>query len=328
MASGVRGGGGASTGRPDIGRERPMDNDRGGGNGQGGRGGSAAPRGGGGAGTGRPAAGKERPIDRPGGGQGGSGGGTFIGGSGQTRDQMQTQDQLGANVANAQNDYNDRDNNLAENIGNFIAGMFGFNEMDPTAPGFSQPGAPGQTGQADWGFDPAGLIGGGLAGAFGVPVIGGFLADQISSALGRPLQVNLGPSVFGGPTTDPITGEVTPGETTVSGPSMTVRDRDQRDTFYGAPPALAGFGGGVANVSPTSSTFLGVDPAPVQPNPPPAPQVPLPDGLSPTEPVAPGDVSIDPGNTGLSASDLASLFQQMGSRIYRGKNRSGNQIIT
>ena len=295
---------------------RNADGSRAGGNqgrdgGVSGRGGRAAtPRGGGGASTGRAVSDPHGLAGGPRGG-GGRGGGTFQGGTGQTRDTMQEQDQIGANVANAQRDFNNEGNGLAEQVGNFLASMAGFNEMDPTRPGYSQPGAPGQTGQADWGFDPAGLIGGTMAGAFGVPLVGGFVADQISSALGRPLEVNLGPSVFGG----------LDGETTVSGPTMTARDPNDQSTFFGAPPQLAGFGNGVANVASGKSTFTGTDPAAPAPTPePPAPEPELPDIDGPITP--PNGVNIDPGNTGIPAGDLASLFQRLGSRVYKGKNHS------
>ncbi len=127
----------------------------------------------------------------------GGGSGSFQGGSGLTRDKMRAQDQIGANVAQAQRDYQGRGDSFIDRVGNAFAGAFGFNEMDPTRPGYSAPGRPGMTGRADWGFDPVGLAGGLAGSAFGIPGLG-FVADQLSSLAGRPLEMNMGPSVFGG----------------------------------------------------------------------------------------------------------------------------------
>jgi len=127
----------------------------------------------------------------------GAGGGSFVGGTGLTRDKMRTQDQIGANVSKALNDQRGVGDSFLDRIGNMIAGAFGFNEMDPTRPGYSAPGRPGMTGKADWGFDPVGLAGGLAGSAFGIPGLG-FVTDQLSSLAGRPLEINMGPSVFGG----------------------------------------------------------------------------------------------------------------------------------
>lgn len=241
--------------------------------------------------------------------QSGRGGGTFMGGSGLTRDQMQEQDQLGANVAKALDDKNNVGNSGLDNFGNLVASFLGLNEMDPTVPGFSGPGMPGQTGRADWGFDPAGAIGGALGTAFGVPFVGGFLADQISAAAGRPMEVNLGPDVFSDPET---------GQTTHTAGSMSIHDGGDKDTFYGAPPALAGFGGGVSSVAPGRTTFTGTDPAPVD--------QPAEGGFTPTTP-NPGEydapnspVQIDQGN--LSNDQLSNLFSNFlqPSRTSKGRN--------
>lgn len=243
--------------------------------------------------------------------------GSFGGLPGQpTRDQMQTQDQMGANVAAAQRDYRGTDDSLVDRFGNFVGSMLGFNEMDPTVPGFSQPGMPGATGKANWGFDPVGALAGigGMLG--GAPIGVGLIADQISAALGRPLEVNLGPEVF----QDDVTGQVT-----TTGGSMTVHDDDHfaggnDKEFIGVPPDLAGLGGGLAPQQPTSKTLYGKDPAASAP----APTSPtttgeLPSGLSPA--VTPNSVGVDVGNSGWSAEDLAALFQRFGTRVYGQQNR-------
>jgi hypothetical protein len=89
------------------------------------------------------------------------------------------------------NDYTDRDNSTGEDIANYVASFFGFNEIAPSLD-FSNLNP-----NADWGFDPAGLIGSIVGSALGLPVGGGIIADFISKSMGRPLEMNLGPSVFG-----------------------------------------------------------------------------------------------------------------------------------
>jgi hypothetical protein len=299
---------------------RNADGSRAGGNqgrdgGVSGRGGRAAtPRGGGGASTGRAVSDPHGLAGGPRGGgtgQGGAGGGTFVGGAGATRDQMQEQDRIGANVASAKNDYDNQGNSIADTVGNFLAGMLGFNEDDPTQPGYSGPGMPGQTGRADWSWDPAGPIGSAIGAGFGAPLTG-FLADQISAAAGRPLSVRIGPDVF-------QDGD----STTVSGSGMTVQDADHPNEFVGVSPGLGFLGQVASNATPKKSTLYGADPAAPAPEPEPQEPAPeLPDGLSPINPVSPENINVDPGNTGLQAGDLAGLFQRMGQKVYRGKNRS------
>lgn len=100
-----------------------------------------------------------------------------------------------ANMGNAYADYKDYSNSFAEDVGNFLASYAGFNEINPTKQSIKNFVSQDQ---ADWGFDPAGLIGSVAATAAGVPVGGGLAADMISQALGRPLEVNLGPDVLKG----------------------------------------------------------------------------------------------------------------------------------
>jgi hypothetical protein len=155
---------------------------------------------------------------------------------------------------------------------------------------------------------------GGIAGmAGGFPIGGGLLADQISAALGRPLQINLGPSVF----EDPATGQVT-----TTGGSMTVENdhfeggNDKDREFIGVPPDL-GLGGQAP--APSSETYYGKDPAAPKSTPTAPIDTPLPEGLSPTE--APSGVGVNVGNTGWSPEDLADIFRQWGTRIYGQQNR-------
>ncbi|HEY2111208.1 MAG TPA: hypothetical protein VGH25_05700, partial [Dongiaceae bacterium] len=69
-----------------------------------------------------------------------------------------------------QADYANVGNSLLDRIGNFAASQLGFNEIDPTTMDQKAlaAGTVPQT-QADWGFDPAGLIGGAAGTALGVP---------------------------------------------------------------------------------------------------------------------------------------------------------------
>nr|WP_298685223.1 phage tail length tape measure family protein [uncultured Dongia sp.] len=127
----------------------------------------------------------------------GNAAGSFGGPAGPTRDMYQVQDQVAANVNEAVRDQSGIDDSVFEKVVNFFAGLVGFNEMDPTAPGYSQPNMPGQTGRANWGWDPVvGLAS--LAGLVaGIPGLG-LVADQISDLLGRPFEINMGADVFGG----------------------------------------------------------------------------------------------------------------------------------
>ncbi len=263
-------------------------------------------------------------------GQGGRGGpgavgmGSFGGLPGEpTRDEMQQQDQIGANVAHALDDYNNQGNFDVENFGNRIASLFGFNEMDPTAPGFSHPGMPGVTGQANWGFDPAGLIGSAIGAAGGVPLMG-LVADQISSAFGRPLEVNLGPSVFGGTTQTADGVDIADGSSTYTGGNVTVRDPGDQDTYLGVSPTQNAMLQGINRVAPAaapgSTTVTGADPAPAAPVPADPTEPTIPDVSAP-EPIDASNVNVNPGNTGLTDSQLTSLFLNYMPRTYTGRNR-------
>lgn len=163
-----------------------------------------------------------------GGGFGNMGGGSFVGGTGLTRDKMRKQDQIGANVSKALNDQRGVGDSFWDKAWNALAGTVGFNEMDPTRPGYSKPGRPGTTGKADWGFDPAGAIGGAAGLAFGFPGLG-MATDYLSSLAGRPLEINMGPEVFSG--------------------------------VPGSPPSLAGGTGNNQGYSPFNSPVAALQPA-------------------------------------------------------------------
>lgn len=99
-------------------------------------------------------------------------------------------------------DYRDIGNTPMENAWNGVAGFLGFNEQRPDLAAAMRRVNETPSGRvtpqgAGWGFDPAGLIGGLGGAAAGVP-FGGLVADWVSRQFDRPLEIGLGPSVFGG----------------------------------------------------------------------------------------------------------------------------------
>jgi len=91
-----------------------------------------------------------------------------------------------------------------DKIGNFVASVFGFDEKNPVIdPDYNAPGNPVGLG-ANWGFDPLKL--GLLIGGFANPVV-----NALSYLYGAykwlggpaPIDINMGPSVFGGPDAAP-----------------------------------------------------------------------------------------------------------------------------
>lgn len=92
----------------------------------------------------------------------------------------------------AARDYLGSDDDIGDRISNALAGSFGFNERNP----FTDKTYSGGT-RSNWGLDPAGLIGGAVGTAFGIPGVG-LAADKLSSLLGRPFEIGLGPDVLGG----------------------------------------------------------------------------------------------------------------------------------
>lgn len=134
----------------------------------------------------------------------GQGSGSFMGGgpAPKTRDQMRTQDALGARVAKALDDFHGRDDSFLDTIGNKIAGFLGAEEEDPSLPGFSAPGMPGITGRANWSWDPVTAVGNVGSTVAGIPVVGS-LIQGASSLAGRPAAVPLGPDFFGPSPTRP-----------------------------------------------------------------------------------------------------------------------------
>ena len=102
---------------------------------------------------------------------------------------------LNLSTVAARNDYDNLGNSFLDTLGNLIAGIFGFSEINPDSY------APSTPGSADWGFDPIGM-GLGLAGsAVGIPGLGtayGALGDLTGGATSDYGKINLGPRVFGG----------------------------------------------------------------------------------------------------------------------------------
>lgn len=123
---------------------------------------------------------------------------------GMTPDQMT---QAAGNMGTANHDYQDEGNSTLDNIGNFLASQFGFNEMDPTNPNKNSLKSFLNNDRANWGFDPSGAIGTAVGAAAGVPLLGTAF-NLASKILDRPLEIGLGPDVFGGQ--PPATGGPSP----------------------------------------------------------------------------------------------------------------------
>lgn len=111
------------------------------------------------------------------------------------------------NIFNAVRDIRNRGNSFWDNAGNFAAGQLGLNERDPL---YDKSFNPATDNQANWGLDPAGLVGGAIGTAVGVPGLG-FVADQISQYFDRPLDINLGANVLGGFGAPSLPGSPSPG---------------------------------------------------------------------------------------------------------------------
>jgi hypothetical protein len=255
------------------------------------------------------------------GGQGGKGSQTFNGANvpgnpsapGYLDYDNQTTQVQGKNVkvGDLRNDYHDYEgtgDSLVDQIGNFLAGSFGFNEENPFedkdyADGTNPTGA-----GANWGFDPVpGLVGIGSMLA-GLPFGPGTIANLASSAAGRPLAFDLGPSALTSDTIDPETGQVVGSSTTHTGPNMTVRDSDNPDTYFGMSPGLAAAAGGASNSMPGKQTFMGTDPTTQDPaeGEPFTPTTPNPTQVG----TLPYGMNFDVGNTGLTPQQLSDLFAQ------------------
>lgn len=137
------------------------------------------------------------------------------------------------------------------------------------------------------------------------------------------LDVNLDRTVFG-VEDDPITGQTASRTSTGSG--MTIEDRDSPATFYGVSPTLNYLGQGASQAMPTRQTFVGADPAPVDPAPanPYDPVTPAPTPID----TPPNGVQVDVGNTELSPTELTNLFSgfMRPQRTSQGKN-AGRVIV-
>lgn len=150
---------------------------------------------------------KNKPTNSPP-GSGSFQSGTGVDGKSQTRETSSwggspsygggSMNEIGSKVSKAIDDYKGLGDTFLDKVGNFIGGMFGFNEIDPSLPGFSK-GTPAKTGMADWGLDPLGAILGGVGMGFGVPGVGALYGlGKYATGWAGP-QINMGPSVFGGP---------------------------------------------------------------------------------------------------------------------------------
>jgi hypothetical protein len=320
-------------------------------NGQGGRGGGSFGGFGGGSFSHRDrttsagrAAGAAGPTDRDraaggGTGQSGRGGQTF---QGETPRYSDARDDPAAKENTARNQdaqnigesWGDGLPGIANELAHLFGGFLGLGEreedftetaMDMSRPNYNGPaGGPGTggTNSANWGFDPVGaLVGiGGMLG--GLPAGPGLIADWASQQLGRPLDINLGRSVFE-TEDDPITGQTA---STHTGGGMTVHDSDDPNTFLGVSPGLGYLGEGASQTTPRRQTFTGVDPSPVD-------QAPV-DGYDPVTPApSPIDtppnspIQIDAGNTGLSDQQLTDLFLSHMTPGRTARGRSSGRVI-
>jgi hypothetical protein len=197
-------------------------------------------------------------------------------------------------------------------LGNLVGSFLGFNEQTPDQIGFDPTNPVGP--DASWSFDPAGLIGGAIGAGFGVPLTG-ILADQLSAVAGRPLAIDLGPSVIDTPE----------GEHTYTGGSVTVHDPNDSQTAFGVSPRAGAMLNGISNAaqpSPTRQTFVGVDPSAPEPAPTPVTDPMLPTDVSAPEPIDASNVAVNAGNSGLTEQQLTDLFSGfLMPKTYRGRNR-------
>jgi hypothetical protein len=317
MAAGVRGGGGASTGRDTRDHSGPSGGGSGKGSdfGQGGRGGrSSTPRGGGGASTGRDNRANQGPV----GGNQGRGSQTFSGTNySDARDDPVAKENTARNQ-DAQN-IGESWGDGAAGIGNELAHMFGgflglgereedFTEtaMDMARPEYNGPvGGPGTGGtrSANWGLDPVGAVVGLGSSLAGLPAGPGMIADWISEQFGRPLDINLGSSVLE-TEDDPITGQTA--SRTHTGSGMTVRDAGDSDTYLGVSPMLGYTGEGASRAMPSNATYTGTNPTAQEPaeSDPFTPVTPQPTQTG----TMPQGMNVDVGNSGLTAQQLSDLF--------------------
>ncbi|WP_421782625.1 hypothetical protein [Kiloniella litopenaei] len=162
-------------------------------------------------------------------------------------------------------DYNNVGNSVIENLANFAAGMFGFNEQAPSI---------GSGPNAGWGWDP--VVGlGSIAGmGFGIPGLG-MATDVISGAIGRPAEIGLGSNVFDGvgvAGTGGVSGMGAGGGPAGGGPSY----EGGGAAAYGG---SNGVDGGFSGSQPAPSQTNGVAPVQPQANTGQQPQVQMPDGM-------------------------------------------------
>jgi hypothetical protein len=152
-------------------------------------------------------------------------------------------------------DYRNEGSSFLDKVGNRIASLAGFNEQAPTKQaaldrvrGTANPTQNGLDNRAGWGFDPVGVLSGLGGMALGVPGLG-LVGDYISQQMGRPLEISMGPDVFGldSTGTSPTAPGGLPGDGTAA--SGTVSPLAARSMSY-----LSGRTVKPTSGSPTSST--------------------------------------------------------------------------
>jgi hypothetical protein len=222
-------------------------------------------------------------------------------------------------------DYQGLGDTFVDQIGNFLAGTFGFQEDNPFGDDdYANNGNPTGRG-ANWSFDPVpGIVGLGSMIA-GIPAGPGYIAGLISNQLNRPLSIDLGPSALTSDRVDPDSGQVVGSNTTHTGPSVTVRDNDDPNTYYGLSEDLAALAGGASNTTPKKQTFVGTDPAPVdgEPEAPYQPVTPQPSQID----TPPAGGTFDPGNTQLSPQQLSDLFVGYMNPGRTARGRSSARLV-
>lgn len=120
-------------------------------------------------------------------------GGSIAAAKTNTGDTEADMDKRAANYDAAQRDFKGTDDSTSDSFWNGVANFFGIREEDPTAAPAGS--SPLMTGNADWGADTAGILGGLAGGALmpGLGLLTGPIAGAINDELGRPIpDINLG----------------------------------------------------------------------------------------------------------------------------------------
>jgi hypothetical protein len=267
-------------------------------------------------------------------GQSGRGGQTFSGSYSDTRDDPAAIENRARNqdAQNIGESWGDGLPGIGNELAHLFGGFLGLGEreedftdtaMDMARPNYNGPaaGTPDNM-RANWGWDPVGaLVGvGGMLG--GLPAGPGLIADWASEQLGRPLDINLGRSVFE-TEDDPITGQTA--SRTHTGGGMTVHDSDDPNTFLGVSPGLGYLGEGASQAMPKRQTFTGTDPMPLD-GAPASPFEPTAPNPSPID-TPPNGINVSPGNTGLNDQQLTDLFLSHMTPGRTARGRSAARVI-